>query len=149
MSEHNKIYQEIVTGEKDLIGIIAYSVYKRQKVEIIENIKKRKNSSEVSSTELTEFKEMSNTKTQIESYRNEAQYFLKEYADILMKDKLEEIERYYRKKAVGGFFTGVWQSVVGSVIFALMVGVFIFILWSTQFGVEDVIKNIFEIGNKK
>lgn len=38
-SEYNFIYRELVKDEADVIGVIAYSVYKRQKIEYIESIR--------------------------------------------------------------------------------------------------------------
>lgn len=145
MRKFNFIYNKIVEGEKDLAGIIAYSVYKKHKIEIIEQIKEDKNDDKILESELQAFVSMSNTDTQIESYRNEAKLFLKEYSDILLKEKLEDIENYYKKKAVGNFMRGVWQSVVGSIFFSLLIGLLIIILWSTKVGFKEVVENIFNI----
>ena len=151
MRKFNFIYDKIVEGDKDLAGIIAYSVYKKQKIEVIKDIKKKKDNDKVLESELAAFVELSNSESQIETYRNEANILMKEYADILLKEKIEDIELYYKKKAVGNFFNGVWQSVVGSIVFTLLIGVIIFLLWSTKIGMKEVIENVFniEIVNEK
>jgi len=145
MRKFNFIYDKIVQGDKDLAGIIAYSVYKKHKIEIIEKIKQKKGGDNILESELEAFVELSNTDTQVESYRNEAKNVLKTYSDILLKEKLDDIELYYKKKAVGNFFNGVWQSVVGSIVFTLLIGVLIILLWSTKVGAKEVLENVFNI----
>jgi len=109
MRKFNFIYNKMVEEDKDLAGIIAYSVYKKHKIEIIEKIKEDKDDDKILESELQAFVTMSNTDTQIEAYRTEAKQVLKEYSDILLKEKLEDIENYYKKKAVGNFMNGVFQ----------------------------------------
>mgnify|MGYP000147368717 CR=1 FL=1 len=149
MRKFSFIYDKIVKGEKDLAGIIAYSIYKKQKIEVIKNIKKNKKDDEVLESELTAFVDLSNTNTQIESYRNEAKKCLREYSDILLGEKIDDIEAYYKKKLINKFFTGVWQSVLGSLFFTLLIAILIIIVWSTKIGMEEVVENIFNVEIKR
>jgi hypothetical protein len=145
MRKFNYIYDQIVNDENDLVGIIAYSIYKKNKVEYITKIKKEKSKKEISETDLEEFVRLSCTATQIDNYRNDAKLFIKKYSQILLSDKLEEIEQVYKKKAVGSFFRGVFQSVIGSILFTIFLGLLIIILWSSKVGTKEVIENIFNI----
>lgn len=39
MSKYNFIYEKLVTSDDDLVGLITYGIYKKQKIESIAKIK--------------------------------------------------------------------------------------------------------------
>jgi len=144
MRKFNFIFKKIVRDEKDLTGMIAYSLYKRNKIEVIEG-KVEKSNSSISDADLKEFNEFSNTKSQIESYRDKAEKIIVDYSNVLFKNKLDEIENFYKKKAVLKFSHGVLQSILGSFFYTFLIAILFIILWSTQVGMEEMIEKIFQI----
>ncbi len=151
MRKFNFIYDKIVVDEKDVNGFVAYSLYKKNKIEYIESTKKDKDLDSLSDFDLQEFCRMSNTDSQIERYRNEAKTILKEYTAILFQQRLDQIDAHYQKHSVKNFWSGALQSAVGSLIFTFGMGLFFFLLWSYNVGIEDIVENIFnvEITEKK
>ncbi|SLM31655.1 hypothetical protein MTBBW1_410010 [Desulfamplus magnetovallimortis] len=57
----NYIYSELVEGKNDVIGALAYSLYKQQKIECITDFEK-KYERRPTEEELAPFKEISNSK---------------------------------------------------------------------------------------
>ncbi len=148
---YNYIYRELVTNENDILGIIAYSLYKRQKIEYIQGFKSR-NGAEPSNEDLVPFHDISNSLSQLESYRNQASQLAQDFLDITLETQAEQLEKYYAGKAGDeirnakpGFWAGVAQSVVGSVLFVFLLGCLVFFTWSLNQGPKQVIEQVFDI----
>ncbi|MCE0959016.1 hypothetical protein [Pseudomonas putida] len=77
---YNHIYSVLVENEQDTLGIIAYSLYKRQKIEFIQAFK-TKHDREPKDEDLAPFHDVSNSATQIESYRNQASQLAQGFLD--------------------------------------------------------------------
>lgn len=75
MSGYNWIYQELVKSEDDLVGAIAYSLYKRHKIEYI-NQCKSETGKEPTNEQLAEFHRISSSPSSLESYRLKADILL-------------------------------------------------------------------------
>ena len=69
--EFNYIYKKLVSDQNDIIGHIAYSIYKEDKVD---HIKKKKGEGiEVTDEVLKPFHEFSSSDSSIESYKMKAE----------------------------------------------------------------------------
>lgn len=141
--EYNFIYNQLVKDHDDVAGILAYSVYKRQKIEHIK---------ENGENSLDAFRTLSNSPSQLEFYRNEAATILQQFAETYLEEDLKEREAYFENaiaEEIKGrkpkFWTGVWQSVVGSYVFIMTLGILFFILWASKVGVVDLIEIIFNV----
>lgn len=141
----NHIYNRIVKKENDIIGIVAYSIYKKNKTEYLKSKQESMNLEYLSDSDLEEFNRMSNTDSQIEGYKNEAKRILSEYSNILLSEKLHEIDNHYRKTTYTTFFSGVLQNFISSILFTLFLGLIAFILWSSQVGFEEVFEKVFKV----
>lgn len=148
---YNYIYKELVESEDDILGIIAYSLYKRQKIEYIRNFKD-KTGNNPADKDLVPFHDVSNSASQLESYRNQASQLAQNFLDISLSTEAQRLEKYYADKANEeiksvrpGFWIGVWQSVVGSVVFVSLVGFLVFFTWSLNQGPKQVIEQVFDI----
>ncbi|WP_394201532.1 hypothetical protein [Marinagarivorans algicola] len=145
----NTIYSDLVSSEDDILGIIAYSVYKRQKISHLE-------SSKVGATSL---QELASTPEQQDFYRQQAIGLLDNFAklyleedmqdrDIVFQDKISELETSYTNKLrefKPSFWSGVWQSVVGAFVFVLCMGVLVFTLWAWKQGIVSAVEVAFDV----
>jgi hypothetical protein len=132
---YNHIYSVLVENEQDTLGIIAYSLYKRQKIEFIQAFKE-KNGREPRDENLAPFHDVSNSPSQIEGYRNQASQLEQYYSDKASTEI---------RQAKPGFWLGVTQSLVGSILFVFLLGFLVFFTWSLNQGPKQVIEQVFDV----
>lgn len=150
-NQYNFIYRKLVTDKNDVLGIIAYSIYKRQKIEFIKNFETQ-NNRPPDDNDLRHFINISNSDSQLELYKNQAleltQNFLNEtIAEDIAKRELEFDSRVKAElsKVKNSFISGVLQSLVGSIFFVIFVGLLVFFSWSYKQGFEQAIESAFNI----
>lgn len=159
--KHNKIYHLLVKGEDDFTGILAYSVYKRHKHDVIKSLEGE--SGVFPSDRLHEFHRLSCTETQIQSYRNQAVLMAKDFAksvwEIQSKDLEESIDQQIEENRIAcqedferrlrelkpPFWSSVLASVVGSFVFVLAVGLLIFLTRSLKHTPRHAIEDAFGV----
>lgn len=90
---YNFIYEKLVKSEDDLVGLIAYAIYKKHKIEFITRIKEEEGR-EPSQEECTAFFKASTTDSQLTKYINDATSIL---SDVVVNTTKEELERYERE----------------------------------------------------
>lgn len=131
------IYRELVESEDDLVGLIAYGIYKKHKIEFIRKIKSEQNR-EPETADFESFCAASTTKSQLSSYRNQAEAMLSEtlgnIADAELRRYEEEMLKNYRKEIsscipsnISTFTTSIIAGVVSTLLFTLVAGIFYFI----------------------
>jgi len=124
------IFVEMVKHEEDISGMIAYSLYKFEKMKFIKN---HKNifSRELSQEELIKLQneELKN----IEKYKSISEEILENTINLLMqpsidelnkqkeildfeRDKLNKDKEKFKTDKIAGFMSGVWQSIIASMI---------------------------------
>lgn len=82
---YNFIYEKLVQGPDDLTGLVAYGLYKREKIEFIEQIRAEGN--EATDEQVRDFHRASNTQTRLQSYRTESEW-LGPYVKAVFKTAL-------------------------------------------------------------
>lgn len=136
--KYNNIYSKLVEDETDIVGHIAYALYKSDKIKYIENSKAKNNGAELSEDDLVPFHDISSMDESIERYKIQALQILQRFLDNVLKESAEDIkEEYIRshnehiEKIVKKYSQKWWQNVIWSVlaafVFALIVAAFAFI----------------------
>ncbi|MBR4195606.1 MAG: hypothetical protein IKQ95_02710 [Synergistaceae bacterium] len=130
-SEHrpySKVYSLLVHGEDDLVGHIAYAIYKQQKIEKITRFTTR-NKRPPTDEELASFMENAESEKQLRFYNDRAVSILKDFLEQSLSAEVEEIncknKAEYDAKVRDllaslrpkGFMYGVWQGGFASFIF--------------------------------
>ena len=87
--KYNYIYSKLVEGETDLIGLVAYGLYKNNKIEYLQNFKK-KNNREPFEEELDQFNELSCTESSLQNYVRIAETNIN---DLMNETIYQEVER--------------------------------------------------------
>ena len=82
--KYNFIYKELVSADDDLVGLIAYGIYKKHKIEFITKIK-REQGREPSDEECKSFFAASTTDSQLRNYRSQAETMLSEWWVMLLQ----------------------------------------------------------------
>ncbi|MEB6537197.1 hypothetical protein MXM51_22060 [Pantoea stewartii] len=79
MTTNHKIYTRLVKSKSDYVGMIAYSIYKREK---LAKINKKQ--------DVASFVALKQNNTELNRYREEAESIFSNALEILVKEKLEE-----------------------------------------------------------
>ncbi len=141
--QYNFIYEKLVENENDIIGHIAYALYKADKIKYIKTFESEHGSGQFSEEDLQHFHEISCIDNNVDRYRLQAVQILQNFLDNALAETTTQIEKDVesRQKEILSriieplkpksksriFWNGVWQSIVGAFIFALIVAAFAFI----------------------
>lgn len=139
--KYNFIYSKLVEDNDDVVGHIAYSLYKNEKIEFIE-IFKEKNGIEPTESDLEPFHISSCTNGSLERFRRMAILILEEFTKEMLGRTIEDIERdimlnhkkYLRETvdeikppSIGmSYLHGILQSILGSILFLLLMAGIVF-----------------------
>ncbi|MBE6239768.1 MAG: hypothetical protein E7113_06990 [Bacteroidales bacterium] len=130
--QYNHIYSKIVEDDTDVIGHIAYGLYKKQKINHIAQKKDGDDSKHLSEEDWMHFNEITCTDENIQRYRLQATEILQNFVDDALKETIKQIESDTKKNQSEilssiiepikpkGWWHGVWQSVVGAIIFMFL-----------------------------
>lgn len=140
---YNCIYEKLVEDESDIIGHVAYSLYKSDKIKYINSHKENHDTDDLTDEELEHFHEISCLENNIERYKLEAVQILQLFLDNALSSATSQIEKDVEqrqkdilaqiiaplkpKSKARTFWNGVLQSILGAFIFALIVAAFAFI----------------------
>ena len=144
MRIYSQAYTKIVKDHKDVQGIVAYSIYKQQKIEWIANFQS-KNNCFPEEKDLETFHESVLTDTSIISYKANADILLQKYGEIVFRKKVQQMssldKRINKRK---WYWSGVGQSVFGSFIFAVLIVIFGWIITSKSDGLKTLLQSIID-----
>jgi hypothetical protein len=154
----NYIYEKLVADGDDILGIIAYSLYKRNKIEFIRNYTKE-HGSELPDSAIQAFHTSSTTQSSLEGFRRQAVDLAREFMDAALEEERKDLEQEYLDKwylskmakeievlkpnRYVGFLSGIFQGVVSSLIFTGLLGLLAFVVWSSKVGVPKLLGDIF------
>lgn len=155
---YNFIYKKLVKDKDDVLGIIAYSLYKRNKIDFIHKFE-ADHGSPPSDVEMKTFHASSTTESSLEGFRRQAVDLARAFMDSALDEERQELEqeyadKYYLSKVTDeleslkpnhlfGFLFGVTQGLASSVLFAGLIGIFAFVFWSSKIGVPKLLGDIF------
>lgn len=145
------VYSLLVKDKDDFLGILAYSVYRRQKQGLTDEPAEDGDGTSLKS-KAEAFGELSRSSAQLELYRDQALKLADSFTDALLSESIKAIQKkleteYHAKLEATrpSFAQGVWASVVASFVFTLLLGIFVFFTWSLKQGPRQVIENIFDV----
>jgi ATP-dependent Zn protease len=144
-----RLYDLLVEGPEDFLGIIAYSVYKQQKSEIISRLS---HDSEKLKVELEAFYRLSKTDSQKNFYKNQAlelsRTFLTSAVGEFLDERTAEIQAEEQRKFDAykpSFWASVWAGVVAGIISILFLGLVIFFINSARYGFTTAVEKGFGV----
>lgn len=151
--QFNYIYDELVSDSDDIAGIIAYSVYKRQKIEWIKKFKEDHEGRDPTEDELRNFTGISTSPAQLEFYKSEAAFLTQNFlSDVLEEDLIEREASFFRSKVSTeltrirpSFWRDVFAGAIGALVFVMITGVLYFAVWSLTASPVPIIEQIFDV----
>ncbi|MCM1491081.1 MAG: hypothetical protein NC095_09695 [Muribaculum sp.] len=133
MKESNFIYSKLVRDDDDIIGMVAYGIYKKHKIEFIESVKKEHNR-EPNLEEWHAFSISTNTDSQLDKYVSQADATLASFVMTTAGEQIKDSERQmleqYQaniKAVLPSNWKTVGLSVLGSFIFSAVVTIALFL----------------------
>lgn len=151
MRKYNFIFRRLVDNDTDLVGLLAYSIYKKEKIEYIEKYV-RDNGHDPSEDELNTFHQFTQSDAHLQQYLTTAEGNISGFVDNLMQAKADQVETFYRsayketvKESGHGYWYGVFQGVVSSFAYTLLLGLLVFFLWAKDIGPKEIIEKVFNV----
>lgn len=154
-NSYNFIYEKLVESEDDINGMIAYALYKREKIEFIRG-SLSKNSRTPTQEERKSFHLSSNTDFRLNAYRLQAGVIAREFLEISLEEKVKEIEEKWQEGYLQGqigsdlkelkrFGPGVLQGVVSSWIFSFSVALVLLAAVVIRVGPSDAFNEVLRL----
>ncbi len=99
MSDYNFIYKKLVKSPNDVVGALAYGLYKEEKIAYITEFRAANDRDPVDA-DLLEFHRMTNVQQRIDAYRLQAEGLLQEFLDDVLGAELVEQQKSIRQDAM-------------------------------------------------
>ncbi|MBV8252675.1 MAG: hypothetical protein JO154_08710 [Chitinophaga sp.] len=133
---YNPIYAKIVEDDNDVVGHIAYSLYKRSKIEYIEN--QHQSGRTLTDADLIPFNDVSSSSRSIDHYKTKGEQVFRNFIDTVLgeelaiqKDQVIQEQTDLLKSIVKplrtSFLMNVLAGVVASFVFGLILAIVFFI----------------------
>lgn len=140
---YNYIYKQLVEDENDIVGHIAYSLYKAEKIEYINKFKDEKGR-EPNEDELKPFHESTCVSGSLSRYKYAAASLLQTFMSNSIGESFQQVEQVCKENYVENvkdackdlhpisknrrYGEGILQSIIGAFLFALLLAAIAFIL---------------------
>lgn len=151
MPVQHKTYSALVPKDDDLVGHVAYALYKRDKLKFCEDYAAQNGGKPAGDPELAIFIQAANLATRLQGYRTEAERLLETMAEYQLEEAIEQIQADYNEKLLRklseakSWGRSVLEALLGSVVVALVWGALVLVLYTNKVGPERVAKEIFGI----
>lgn len=142
--KYNYIYSRLVEGKGDIIGYIAYALYKEAKIEYINRFKEENSGKEPDEDDLKTFHDITSAGASVESYKYLASGILQTFLDNTLEETKTQVEENLNRNHIGlikkaiepikppsmkaSYFHGTMQSVLGAFIFMGIMCILVFVL---------------------
>lgn len=143
------IYNDLVSGENDFVGLVAYSIYKEEKIAYVKAFEE-KEGREPEPCELEDFHTLA--RQRVAQYTELAENRVSNFGQLLYGERLEALEEERARtlkreieKISPSWWRGVSQSIVGSLIYSIMLGVIIMAILCAQHGASWILKECMDV----
>lgn len=134
---YNYVYSKLVTSDDDLVGHVAYALYKKEKIEYIEL--KNNDGNPLTDADLIPFNEISSTQAALDGFRIKADILLQGFIDNVLDEAKNDIEQQaifqqseilkdVVKPLKRNVFADIGIGILSAFIFALLLILFSWIL---------------------
>ena len=119
--ERRGIYGNLVSDEDDMLGHIAYSIYKKQKIEFIRSKANENGGNPPTNQQLKDFQEIARSDSQLDLYRTKAVNLVQIFLEAVLHEDMEKQRKDFLKQYTPPtFWSGVLQSLLASLIFVIL-----------------------------
>ena len=133
MWSHNS-FGDIVEGDGDFVGYVAYSLYKDEKVKWIHNFKAQNGDYPTPTQIDCYFTSYNSSPERIEKYRDDAERMLNDYFDFSFSEELNAYKDVVKEEAIikevhKPFKTAVWENLASGLIASFITATLSLGLW--------------------
>ncbi len=141
--KYNYIYSRLVEGKGDIIGHIAYALYKDEKVEYISRFKKEHDGKEPDEDDLKPFNDISSSESSINKYKYIASGILQSFLENTLEETKYQIEEGLSRNHIElirdaikpitppsklkGCLYSIMQSILGAFSFSVLMCALVFV----------------------
>ncbi|WP_027183586.1 hypothetical protein [Desulfovibrio inopinatus] len=143
--QFNFIFSKLVEKSDDLVGLLAYGIYKQEKIHFIERFKTENNDRNPTEEDLKLFHDLSNDR--IDQYRQLALNDLAEIQNEVLSERVHDIRIEFERRlkddlaqAKTSWWAAITQSFLGSVVFTFFLGFLLIILLGAKYGLNRVLE---------
>lgn len=158
---HDRIYSLLVESEDDLVGLIAYSLYKRNKVAYIESFV-RDHGRAPDEQQLAEVRRSFSLPAAREGLRAEAEKVLATFTGGILNQALEDAEANYQDKIkeqaqshsdelirklseAQPYWKTVRQNIWANIATVILGVLLVIVVWGAKYGPKELIETIFDV----
>jgi hypothetical protein len=137
-------YSNLVEDPNDLVGLICYSLYKRDKLDFIERHRVN-HGRDPTYDELQVFYQLIDTPGQIEALRTRSATLLEQVTEVVLEEAVQQMEEDFKAKLVAelkvpkSFWRAVGENVVANVMAAGLVTLVVVVLYLSRLDAVPVI----------
>lgn len=141
---HHGIFAALVQDDTDLVGHVAYALYKRDKLKFCDEEFGRSGNGPTE-VDINVFIRACKLDTRIAAYRAEAERLLEQMTEYVLEDAFEKIQEDSQKELIAKLSAGkswgraIGEEFVGSVVVALVWAAIVLLVATNQVGFTKVV----------
>lgn len=133
-----------------MVGLLAYSIYKREKIAYICAFKEEHDLRGPTPEELKDFHRMSAGR--VEQYRSIAESEMERFTQEVFDHTVEVLDKKYEKELSSrirsmkpSWLAGAAQSLAGSVLYTFLLGAIVVLILGVRFGAAGVVQEVLKM----
>lgn len=145
-NQYSWVFDKLVTSESDIVGAIAYSIYKTRKIEYIKHFE-QEHSHGPSQPELAEFNRTAKLPGQLDDYRDKAERYLDEFCEAVLAERIrvaeqELLKSTFLKTITPKWWRGIFDNVVAGLVTSVLAFGLLIIVWIQAVGTDKIFSDI-------
>ena len=142
---YNFIFDKLVESDRDFVGMVAYTIYKRQKIEWLRQFEMENQRRATDEEVEAQFANFTNLPSQIAAYKEQAIGEIDDFLDFALQEKVSEARQVIRDDAIvtavrRSFVRAVFENALGGVVASLLTFGAIGIFWVASQGPERLVR---------
>lgn len=148
----HRTYSALVQADDDLVGHVAYALYKRDKLKFCESVRASEGRL-ATQEEIATFIRACNLDTTLQGYRSQAELLLERMTEYQLEDAIAAVEAHAKDdllqqlKQARSWSRSVAEALLGSVAVALMWAALILIVYGNRIGFARLMKDVLGFGS--
>jgi len=137
-------YARIVKDENDMVGQVAYALYKQEKLKFC-TASYEANQRAASAAELGVFIQAANLPSRIASYRAQAETLLEEFAEIVLEEAVETTRAQCQKEYIDrlekakSWARAITENLIANILAIAVSAIVLLVIWGSRVGFVPVL----------
>jgi hypothetical protein len=146
---HHSTFSALVQADEDLVGHVAYALYKRDKLKFCDAVRST-SSRDPTEAEVSAFILSCNLDTVLQGYRSQAEILLERMTEYQLEDAIGEVKRLADEDLLRQLKEGkswkrsISESVIGSFVVAIVWAAIVLAIYASQIGPAELAKRILD-----